>query len=75
MQTRDYFGFALSFPRQDFIQDVYIIFVSGLHIERFCMTGGQSPIGYLKAYMTNIYLSNDSEKVREAINEGKQWWR
>lgn len=46
----------------------------GLHIERFCMTGGQSPIGYLKAYMTNIYLSKDSEKVTEAINEGKQCW-
>ncbi|CAL8317731.1 unnamed protein product [Merluccius merluccius] len=42
----------------------------GLHIERFCMTGGQSPIGYLKAYMTNIYLSQDSEKVTEAIEEG-----
>ncbi|XP_056437737.1 cytosolic 5'-nucleotidase 1A-like [Gadus chalcogrammus] len=42
----------------------------GLHIERFCMTGGQSPIGYLKAYMTNIYLSKDAEKVTEAIQEG-----
>ncbi|KAK0142743.1 Cytosolic 5'-nucleotidase 1B [Merluccius polli] len=42
----------------------------GLHIERFCMTGGQSPIGYLKAYMTNIYLSQDSDKVTEAIEEG-----
>lgn len=34
------------------------------------MTGGQSPIGYLKAYMTNLYLSKDSEKVQEAIEEG-----
>ncbi|KAM4601379.1 cytosolic 5'-nucleotidase 1A-like [Polymixia lowei] len=42
----------------------------GLTIERFCMTGGQSPIGYLKAYMTNLYLSKDSEKVTEAIGEG-----
>uniref|UniRef100_A0A672GLN9 Cytosolic 5'-nucleotidase 1A-like n=1 Tax=Salarias fasciatus TaxID=181472 RepID=A0A672GLN9_SALFA len=41
-----------------------------LTIERFCMTGGQSPIGYLKAYMTNLYLSKDSEKVTEAIEEG-----
>ncbi|TKS76284.1 Cytosolic 5'-nucleotidase 1B [Collichthys lucidus] len=41
-----------------------------LTIERFCMTGGQSPIGYLKAYMTNLYLSKDSEKVGEAIEEG-----
>lgn len=41
-----------------------------LTIERFCMTGGQSPIGYLKAYMTNLYLSKDSEKVQEAIEEG-----
>ncbi|CAG5928327.1 unnamed protein product [Menidia menidia] len=42
----------------------------GLTIERFCMTGGKSPIGYLKAYMTNLYLSKDSEKVTEAIDEG-----
>ncbi|TNN52397.1 Cytosolic 5'-nucleotidase 1A [Liparis tanakae] len=41
-----------------------------LTIERFCMTGGRSPIGYLKAYMTNLYLSKDSEKVIEAIDEG-----
>lgn len=41
-----------------------------LTIERFCMTGGQSPIGYLKAYMTNLYLSRDSKKVGEAIEEG-----
>ncbi|KAM3931987.1 cytosolic 5'-nucleotidase 1A-like [Leptodactylus fuscus] len=42
----------------------------GLNIERFCMTGGKSPIGYLKAYLTNLYLSSDSEKVQEAIHEG-----
>ncbi|KAG9494628.1 hypothetical protein GDO78_002131 [Eleutherodactylus coqui] len=42
----------------------------GLNIERFCMTGGKSPIGYLKAYLTNLYLSKDSEKVQEAIAEG-----
>ncbi|XP_045577033.1 cytosolic 5'-nucleotidase 1A-like [Salmo salar] len=41
-----------------------------LTIERFCMTGGQSPIGYLKAYMTNLYLSKDGKKVTEAIEEG-----
>lgn len=35
------------------------------------MTGGKSPIGYLKAYMTNLYLSKDSEKVTEAIEEGE----
>lgn len=35
------------------------------------MTGGNSPICYLKAYHTNLYLSADAEKVREAIDEGK----
>ena len=34
------------------------------------MTGGKSPIGYLKAYHTNLYLSADSTKVREALEEG-----
>ncbi|XP_063088306.1 cytosolic 5'-nucleotidase 1B isoform X2 [Cavia porcellus] len=42
----------------------------GLFIDRFCLTGGKSPIGYLKAYLTNLYLSADSEKVQEAIQEG-----
>ncbi|XP_060947508.1 cytosolic 5'-nucleotidase 1A-like [Limanda limanda] len=41
-----------------------------LTIERFCMTGGQSPVGYLKAYLTNLYLSKDGEKVTEAIEQG-----
>uniref|UniRef100_A0AAQ4NTM2 5'-nucleotidase, cytosolic IB b n=1 Tax=Gasterosteus aculeatus aculeatus TaxID=481459 RepID=A0AAQ4NTM2_GASAC len=44
--------------------------LSDLTIERFCMTGGESPTGYLEAYMTNLYLSKDSEKVSEAIEEG-----
>lgn len=47
---------------------------AGLFIERFCMTGGNSPIGYLKAYHTNLYLSADPMKVREALEEGK-WAR
>ncbi|XP_077638570.1 cytosolic 5'-nucleotidase 1B isoform X1 [Lonchura striata] len=42
----------------------------GLTIERFCMTGGESPIGYLTAYLTNLYLSADSDKVQEAIKAG-----
>ncbi|XP_008052038.1 cytosolic 5'-nucleotidase 1B-like isoform X3 [Carlito syrichta] len=42
----------------------------GLLIDRFCLTGGKSPIGYLKAYLTNLYLSADSENVQEAIQEG-----
>ncbi|XP_048057321.1 5'-nucleotidase, cytosolic IAa isoform X1 [Megalobrama amblycephala] len=41
-----------------------------LFIERFCMTGGTSPIGYLKAWHTNLYLSADTEKVQEALAEG-----
>uniref|UniRef100_UPI00358F3F54 cytosolic 5'-nucleotidase 1A-like isoform X2 n=2 Tax=Myxine glutinosa TaxID=7769 RepID=UPI00358F3F54 len=42
----------------------------GLNIERFCMTGGKSPIRYLKAYQTNLYLSADGSKVEEALREG-----
>ncbi|XP_014895781.1 cytosolic 5'-nucleotidase 1A-like [Poecilia latipinna] len=41
-----------------------------LFIERFCMTGGNSPIGYLTAYNTNLYLSSDPVKVREALEQG-----
>ncbi|KAM5291761.1 cytosolic 5'-nucleotidase 1B [Ctenodactylus gundi] len=42
----------------------------GLLIDRMCLTGGKSPIGYLKAFLTNLYLSADSDKVQEAIQEG-----
>ncbi|XP_041068667.1 cytosolic 5'-nucleotidase 1A-like [Carcharodon carcharias] len=42
----------------------------GLSVERFCMTGGKSPVEYLKAYHTNLYLSADSEKVQDAIEQG-----
>lgn len=35
------------------------------------MTGGTSPIGYLKAWHTNLYLSADADKVREALAEGE----
>ncbi|KAK3532569.1 hypothetical protein QTP86_024159 [Hemibagrus guttatus] len=41
-----------------------------LFIERFCMTGGSNPIGYLKAWHTNLYLSADQKKVQEALAEG-----
>lgn len=51
---------------------VCVFRLTELLIERFCMTGGQSPIGYLKAYLTNLYLSKDSEKVKEAIEEGEE---
>nr|XP_025035283.1 cytosolic 5'-nucleotidase 1A [Pelodiscus sinensis] len=34
------------------------------------MTGGNSPMCYLKAYHTNLYLSSDAEKVSEALEEG-----
>ncbi|XP_062892536.1 cytosolic 5'-nucleotidase 1A-like [Mobula hypostoma] len=42
----------------------------GLSIERFCLTGGTSPINYLKAYNTNLYLSSDPIKVAKALSEG-----
>ncbi|XP_029317059.1 cytosolic 5'-nucleotidase 1A-like [Cottoperca gobio] len=41
-----------------------------LFIKRFCTTEGNSPIGYLKACHTNLYLSADPVKVREALEEG-----
>lgn len=50
---------------------MFYLHLTDLTIERFCMTGGKSPIGYLKAYMTNLYLSKDAQKVTEAIEEGK----
>eukprot|EP00062_Callorhinchus_milii_P010195 gi/632954876/ref/XP_007893195.1/ PREDICTED: cytosolic 5'-nucleotidase 1A-like [Callorhinchus milii] len=42
----------------------------GLMVERFYMTGGRSPIDYLKASHTDLYLSADSEKVQDAIQQG-----
>lgn len=56
------------------ITGVFSISSPDLFIERFCMTGGNSPICYLKAYHTNLYLSADAEKVREAIDQGESNW-
>lgn len=61
---------AVQFTRTSPIPWLLCIFAD-LTIERFCMTGGKSPVGYLKAYMTNLYLSKDAAKVTEAIEEGK----
>lgn len=52
--------------------DDFPLVFAELFIERFCMTGGNSPIGYLKAYSTNLYLSADPSKVREALEEGQR---
>ncbi|XP_041809998.1 cytosolic 5'-nucleotidase 1A-like [Chelmon rostratus] len=41
-----------------------------LSIESVYMTEGNSPIGYLKAYGTDLYLSADPVQVREALEEG-----
>lgn len=42
----------------------------GLNIERICTTAGRPVTGYLNAYSTNLYLSADGQKVREAIEMG-----
>ena len=41
-----------------------------LTIERVCLTAGQSVIGYLKAYETNLYLSTDTCSVIDALQQG-----
>lgn len=61
-------GWQLDLHSERFI--LYACILSDLTIERFCMTGGKSPVDYLKAYMTNLYLSKDAEKVTEAIEQG-----
>merc|ERR1712212_888614 len=42
----------------------------GLNIERICTTAGRPVTGYLQAYSTNLYLSADGEKVKEATEQG-----
>ena len=58
-------------PSSKSITQSFFTFVSGLQIDSFCMTGGQSPIGYLGAHNASIYLSMDALKVTEAIKEGR----
>lgn len=68
-----YFCFLniLSFMHISCSLNFFALLSTELFIERFCMTGGNSPIGYLKAYHTNLYLSADPIKVREALEEGQ----
>lgn len=62
--------FTAYYTNNNYMNSLSFLLSPDLTIERFCMTGGESPIGYLKAYMTNLYLSKDSTKVQEAIEEG-----
>ena len=41
-----------------------------LTIERICLTAGNSVVGYLKAYGTDLYLSADVCNVIDALQEG-----
>ena len=41
-----------------------------LTIERFCLTAGNSVVGYLKAYCTDLYLSADACNVIDALQQG-----
>lgn len=41
-----------------------------LTVERICLTAGNSVIGYLKAYDTDLYLSVDQKSVVEALSDG-----
>jgi len=41
-----------------------------LNIERICMTAGRTIVEYLEAYSTNLYLSTDNDKVKEALSMG-----
>ncbi|KAF3850220.1 hypothetical protein F7725_019939, partial [Dissostichus mawsoni] len=49
----DYIKYQVEHETQPFSPGPAFSFVK-LFIERFCMTGGNSPIGYLKAYHTNL---------------------
>ncbi|XP_062378832.1 cytosolic 5'-nucleotidase 1A-like [Sardina pilchardus] len=55
---------------QDEVRFINSINHYGLTVEKVCRSGAESTVGHLKAYMTDLYLSKDSEKVREAINKG-----
>lgn len=41
-----------------------------LNIERICFTAGRTVTEYLTAYSTNLYLSTDHGKVKEALDSG-----
>ena len=41
-----------------------------LTIERICLTAGNSVVGYLKAYGTDLYLSADADSVKDALHQG-----
>ena len=41
-----------------------------LNIERICFTAGRPVTEYLAAYSTNLYLSTDHGKVKEALDSG-----
>ena len=41
-----------------------------LTVERICLTAGNSVIGYLESYDTDLYLSADNDAVLQALRQG-----
>ncbi|XP_067109491.1 cytosolic 5'-nucleotidase 1A-like [Osmerus mordax] len=67
-ESEELFNIVLMY-NQDSVKERlnYSINHYGLTTDEFRMTRGRSPIGHFK---TNLYLSKDAKKVKEAIGEG-----
>ena len=41
-----------------------------LKIQRMALTGGTSPVNYLKAFNIKLFLTSEEEDVKEALEKG-----
>ncbi len=50
---------------------MFVLFV-GLKIQRMALTGGTSPVNYLKAFNITLFLTSEERDVEEALRRGEE---
>lgn len=53
------------------VEETCLVYFLGLKIQRMALTGGTSPVEYLKAFCITLFLTSEEKDVEEALKRGK----
>ena len=48
------------------------LYLVGLIVQRMALTGGASPVDYLKAFNITLFLTSEEKDVEEALKQGEE---